>query len=173
MIEILRFVPPSVLRWYGILRRVMLCNWEIVLMSNRVQNRCDEPTLMWNYCCCFTNTFALLNVSNALQDGSWVQWWKRPWEQCFIIPIAYEWKKFKWIRLQQNRIWVSLQLNLHSSNGKVPFVGPCHLSKFWCKKPKATTGVTLQEPPIKVQNQRCIGFSIKTFLSYISGGNET
>ena len=32
-----------------------------------------------------------------------------------------------------------------------PSVGPHKLPKFWGKKPKAITKVTLQEPPIKVQ----------------------
>ena len=31
---------------------------------------------------------------------------------------------------------------------KVPLAGPHHLPKFWYRKPKATTKVTLQEPPI-------------------------
>ena len=38
---------------------------------------------------------------------------------------------------------VSPPLNLHSQNDKVPLVRPNHLPKFWGKKPKATTKVTL------------------------------
>ena len=44
--------------------------------------------------------------------------------------------------------WLSVALNLHSYNGKIQFIDPHHLPKFWCKKPKATTKVTLHEPPI-------------------------
>ena len=35
-------------------------------------------------------------------------------------------------------------LNLHSQNDKVAVVDPCHLPKFWDKKPKETTKVTLR-----------------------------
>ena len=37
--------------------------------------------------------------------------------------------------------WVSPRLDPHTYNDKVPFIGPHHLSKFWNKKPKATTKV--------------------------------
>ena len=58
-----------------------------------------------------------------------------------------------WLREAQtnsteaSRVCVSPPLTLHSYNGKVPFIGPCYLPKFWDKKPKASTKVTLQEPP--------------------------
>ena len=38
--------------------------------------------------------------------------------------------------------------NLQSLNDKVPFIGPHYLPKCWGKKPKATTKVTLYEPPM-------------------------
>ena len=46
-----------------------------------------------------------------------------------------------------HHLMVSLPLNLHSQKGKVPFVSPCYLPKFWGKKPKATTKMTLNKLP--------------------------
>ena len=40
-------------------------------------------------------------------------------------------------------------LKLHYQIDKISFVGPTHLLKTWSKKAKATTKVTLYEPPIK------------------------
>ena len=49
---------------------------------------------------------------------------------------------------QTHHLMVSPPLNLHSENDKVPFVGPWHLPKFWGKKPKATTKVTITSQSI-------------------------
>ena len=40
-------------------------------------------------------------------------------------------------------------LKLHSQTDKMSFQGPTTFSKFWGKKAKATTRVTLYEPTIK------------------------
>ena len=58
--------------------------------------------------------------------------------------------------IMSSRIGVSLQLNMHSHNDKVPFIDPCHLPKCWDKWLTATTKVTLQESPkILVLTKNC------------------
>ena len=53
---------------------------------------------------------------------------------------------------------VAPPLNLYSQNDNVPFIGPCHLPKFWDKKPKATTKVT-NEPPMRQHEIQFNGLS--------------
>ena len=58
--------------------------------------------------------------------------------------------------IMSSRIGVSLQLNMHSHNDKVPFIDPRHLPKCWDKWLTATTKVTLQESPkIPVLTKNC------------------
>ena len=70
--------------------------------------------------------------------------------KCFSIPTSCECKKFKWIWLQQVGSVCRHHLHLQSQNHKVPFLSPHQFPKFASKKPKVTTKVTLQEPPIKI-----------------------
>ena len=66
------------------------------------------------------------------RDGAYVR--------SFCIPTPNECKKFKLIILHKigfecpHHLMVSLPLNLHLQNDKVPFVDLFHLPKFWGKK---------------------------------------
>ena len=56
-----------------------------------------------------------------------------------------------WAQADLSRLGLSIpSLNLHPWNEKVfvPVTGPRDLRKFWGKKSKATTKLTLQELPI-------------------------
>ena len=66
----------------------------------------------------------------------------------FLDPITSECNKFKQISLQKGKdrphhLCMQKLLKLYSQTNKIPFVGPCYLAKFWGKKPRATTKVTL------------------------------
>ena len=68
------------------------------------------------------------------------------WAGGFCVPIDCECKIF--FRLPQIVLSVSTAsgyppLNLHSCKEKVPFIGPCHLPKIWCKKTNVPTKVNL------------------------------
>ena len=72
-------------------------------------------------------------------DHLWVQWIQ-------IISLAY------------GRVWVSSPPHgipatepAFIERQKEQFVGPCHLPKFWGKKPKATTKMTLASHQLKFQ----------------------
>ena len=64
----------------------------------------------------------------------------------FLLPVsAKSSNKFFCIRFEcHHHLTVSPSLNLHSQNERVPFIGHYYLPKFWLKKPKATTKVTLK-----------------------------
>ena len=69
--------------------------------------------------------------------------------QSFIVPATCECKKFKQILLHKvgfecpYTLMVSPPLNLYSWNDKVPLAGLSQLPKFWDRKPKATTKMSL------------------------------
>ena len=90
---------------------------------------------------------------------------KRAWGhgvRCFCIPTTSEFKKFKWIWLQQvdfecpNHFWVSPPLNLQSKNDKIAFIDPATSQNFGAKSRKQSLR-WLSEPP----RYRSTAFSIR------------